>query len=235
MTMHPPSVKMWDADALLFAEEVDAKFPRNDWTSTYNGHGDDGAAYAVDFMCNKSMGDKIAPYVWANRKRFGIWYVIWYGRIISMTRPNQGWLPYFDRNNPNPSKSHKNHVHASLYTWARFQPLVESKPVPVVNPVDAEDPGYPRPKYAVIYLDKLKANQQNSDSVWWVQVALNTVVGGNVLKLTGDYDIPTQAKAKAFQESLGDDPKYCDGILGRSQTFELVRRSKLNIKIEEES
>lgn len=135
MAIHGPSLKLWDADVRAASEELDARFPRGDWTSTYPGH-DPSAALAVDFMCSRAMGDKIADYVWTHRKRLGVRYVIWYGRIISETSstPNR-WVHYYAADDPNPSKSHKNHVHVSFYPNAKYTPL--EKPITMFTNEDA--------------------------------------------------------------------------------------------------
>lgn len=117
MTIHS-SGKAWVKHVRLAAEELDSKFKRSDWTSTYPGH-DPKESLAVDLMVSdRELGNKIAEYAWSNRKRLGIRYVIWYGRIISETNANHPnvWLRYFDADNPNPSRSHKNHVHISFYS-----------------------------------------------------------------------------------------------------------------------
>lgn len=128
MTLHPDSMKAWSQSSRQVAEELDEEFPRSDWTSTYPGH-DPSEAWAIDLMCSKSIGDKIAAYAWKHRERLGIWYIIWWGRIISMTRPQLGWQRYWDADNPNPSKSHKNHVHISRYVGRGYTaPAGSSKP-----------------------------------------------------------------------------------------------------------
>jgi len=204
MTMHPPSVKLWtDEDVLHAAQEIDALFSRPDWTSTYPGHGENGARYSVDFMCSKTMGDKIAPYLWKNRKRLGIWYVIWYGRIISETYASAGWRRYFAANDPNPSKSHKNHTHASFYPGRDYHPLI-----PVTPAVKGE---HAVPTDRVIYLDKLNPGVRDSDSVFHLQTLLNKVNDKDILR-TGNYDAATVASVKVFQEKMHDD--IVDGDIG---------------------
>ena len=55
-----------------------------------------------------AFGQKIADYLWANRKRLGVWYVIYNGKIISTTYPNSGWRTYTGSN------PHRDHVHVSF-------------------------------------------------------------------------------------------------------------------------
>jgi hypothetical protein len=134
MVVHPPSVENWDSDVLKAAREIDNMFFRPDWTSTYPGHGENSAKgeYAIDFMCNREFGDKIAKYAWDHRKRLGIRYIVWWGRIISETNPTKPnvWLPYRHRNavksdgSPDASKRHTNHVHVSFYPNAVYRALV---------------------------------------------------------------------------------------------------------------
>lgn len=135
MTIHS-SGSVWKPFVRSAAVEVDARFPRNAWTSTYGGHGEiypgisgqsNVGQYAVDFMIeSKAQGDEIAAYLWANRKRLGIRYVIWYRRIISETNLPSTWRTY---TNPDPSKrgtasgDHTNHVHASFFSNGKFVPL----------------------------------------------------------------------------------------------------------------
>ena len=136
MTIHGPSVPNWDPDVLAAAREVDAKFPRNDWTSTYPYHGEGSAtgAYAVDYMVsNLTIGKQIAEYLWLHRKRLGIRYVIWNRKIISETNalyPNV-WITYTrGATSTDPSVAHTNHAHASHYannTWI-YKALV-----PIIN------------------------------------------------------------------------------------------------------
>jgi hypothetical protein len=145
MTIHS-SGKVWTTSTRQVAVELDAKFKRSDWTSTYPGHGEvypsvkgysgNDGRYAIDLMCSsRSLGDKIAQFAWDNRKRLGIRYVIWYGRIISETSstPNR-WVRYFNADNPNPSKSHKNHVHISRYSNKGYTGPVAAAPVEDTEP-----------------------------------------------------------------------------------------------------
>lgn len=82
---------------------------------TYPGH-HPSMARARDFMTNsKAQGDRLAAHLWANRQKYNIWYLIWWRRIISMTRPGAGWRPYFDGNSSNPNRAHTNHVHMVTY------------------------------------------------------------------------------------------------------------------------
>jgi hypothetical protein len=142
MTIHK-SGSAWKPFVRQVAEEVDAKFPRSDWTSTYPGHGENSAvgAYAIDFMCSKSTGDKIRDYLVKNRKRLAIRYIIWYRVWINWGTDGEDakWKPYFDGNarnadgTPNPSRQHTNHVHVSCEPDGKYIPLV-AYPVRYIDP-----------------------------------------------------------------------------------------------------
>ena len=141
MVMYQPSLAVWAPFVRSAATEVDAEFPRPDWTSTYPGHGEiypaikgqaNRGQYAVDFMVSsRAIGDRIADYLWTNRKRLGIRYVIWYRRIRSETSGDGNWRPYV---NPVPSKrgtasgDHTNHPHASFYSNGHYTPPAPSAP-----------------------------------------------------------------------------------------------------------
>lgn len=232
MAMHEPSIKLWtDARTLAVAREIDERFPRKDWTSTYQGHGDDGAAFAIDFMCGKAVGDRIADYAWKNRARLGVWYVIWNGRIISITKGRSYWRTYYPTaraiaNNPD-SAYHRNHVHVSRHPGAPFTPLEPVKPL---------KPGERRvPLERIIYLDKLTPGVRDSDSVYHLQTLLNKVNGPNVLR-SGDYDAATVESVKAFQTAMHDDVIDGDiGPLGLDALIERAGRGYQNYTIEKES
>ena len=120
--------EVWKPWVTTAAEEIVQRFPGTGNQGTYPGH-DPNEAQAVDFMVAEErdgLGYRISRFL-ADKavcERLGIWYVIWWGEIWSMTRPDnagsgwsgeRGWLAYFDADNPNPSRSHHNHVHVSFY------------------------------------------------------------------------------------------------------------------------
>lgn len=244
MTIHS-SGKVWVPFVRKGAEEVDAKFPRNAWTSTYPGHGEIYPAirgranvgqYAVDFMVNsKGEGDAIAAYLVKNAERLGVRYVIWYRKIWSRTNKPSRWRTY---RNPNPklrgtaSGDHTNHPHASFFSNGAYIPLPNANPVTPAKPDPAGD--YPRPKTTIVYLDKMVHGQKDSASVYWVQRRLRELGYDSVLK-TGTYDDATEAGAKAWQISVGNDPQYCDGILGWNDLAALFKGMDPTITIERES
>lgn len=248
------SSKHWDEDVRLAALEVDKRYPRHEWTSTYPGHGENSAkgAYAVDFMCNKSDGDKIAAYVWKNRKRLGVRYVIWDREIISETSstPNR-WVRYFNGGSSNPSKAHTNHVHVSFYTNRKYSPPAGSTPPigvpePVVAPVVINKPApvvapVVKPVVSVKAVQAaLKVGADVGKTGMIVQSALNAATGS---KLTADGELGANSRAVAagFQADIarldvskawsarnrsGFHPD-ADGILGKES---LTKLSKLKTK-----
>lgn len=146
----------WDAGARQCVIEADQLFPGFSW-GTYNGH-DPSKGLAADAMvpawqtaAGRAKGQELADWIWTNRARWGIWYLIFDGRIISQTRPEQGWIRYFDADSPNPSRSHKNHVHMS---W-RSAPAIP-----------------------VVWIDRLVPGVTDSDSVRVVQRALGVPSDG---------------------------------------------------------
>jgi len=149
MTIHS-SGSVWTTSTRQVAVEMDTKFPRRDWTSTYGGHGEiypkvsgnpsNRGQYAIDLMVSdKSLGDKIAEYAWANRKRLGIRYVIWNRRIISETSSNPNkWVAYFDGQSTNPSRAHTNHVHISRYSNKGYSGSVPAETSPTAPAWDGK-------------------------------------------------------------------------------------------------
>ncbi len=208
----------WGPRVRAQVQKFAAKWPDFSW-GTYPGH-DPTEALATDGMVpnwqnatGRARGRAVAQAIWDDRHNNGIWYVIHWGEIISITRPQAGWQRYFAANDPNPSKSHHNHVHVSWHKDSAAPPVVVTPPV--VTPPKPSSPStptaYPTPKDKVVYVSKLNPGQTDSDSVWWVQKALGA-------PLTGAYDSATVAAVKAFQKALGDD---VDGDLGPLQTTAL--------------
>lgn len=135
------SVKLalWKKHVQTAVTKLNAQFPEFSW-GTYPGH-DPSEALAADGMvpnyktaAGKELGWTAARYVWANRVKLGIWYVIFDGKIISQTRPASGWLTYRPTaqaiNNSPDSAYHRNHVHVS---WYAAEPEVEYLPAHVVS------------------------------------------------------------------------------------------------------
>jgi hypothetical protein len=216
----------WGPRVRAQVQKFAARWPSFSW-GTYPGH-DPSEALATDGMVpgwnepgGRAKGRAVAQAIWDDRHNNGIWYVIHWGEIISITRPEKGWQRYFAANDPNPSKSHHNHVHVSWHKETAAPPVTPSKPAAPVKPG-----AYPTPGSKVVYVDKLNPGQTDSDSVWWVQKALG-------VPLTGSYDSATVLAVKAFQKALGDD---VDGDLGPLQTVALFKaHASLGVTVEDHS
>ena len=108
--------KPWIGNAV---STFNSQFPSLSW-GTYPGHdpsedrATDGMVPSWNTLAGRTYGWVVAHWLWANRKRFNIWYIIFYGEIISETRPSAGWQRYYAADDPHPSKSHKNHVHVTV-------------------------------------------------------------------------------------------------------------------------
>lgn len=66
---------------------------------------------ALDFMCDRATGDWIADYLWANRSRLRVKWIIWRQRIRSTSPGKPGtWEAMADRGSA--TANHMDHVHA---------------------------------------------------------------------------------------------------------------------------
>lgn len=127
MSIHP-DVKLtdWLPYPRAVALELNALYPQCSW-GTYPGH-DPNENRAADAMipryttaAGRALGDELAAWCWANRKRYNLWYQIWNGRIRSRTDGEAaGWKRYFAADDPSDSKSHRNHNHLSFYVPVTF-------------------------------------------------------------------------------------------------------------------
>ncbi|SDO46339.1 hypothetical protein [Lentzea jiangxiensis] len=72
------------------------------------GGGDHPTGLALDFMVDTATGNSVAEYVLANRKAFGVTYVIWRQRY----NDGSGWSVMEDRGSP--TANHMDHVHVSF-------------------------------------------------------------------------------------------------------------------------
>ena len=214
------SPTLWRGYVRLAILYVVARFITSGFgVGTYPGH-DPNQDRAADFMVpgwqtprGKALGDKLANWL-ANQRtmsRLAGWYVIWNGKIWSMTRPEQGWLPYFNRNSTDPSKSHKNHLHWSFRDKASKDPMYSDTPAP-----KPYTDGWVPDKPWIFYLNRQEIGVTKSDSVWLIQKALGLSVRD------GNYTPALRDAVKQYQLTvLKDDPKFCDGILGRLQAQRL--------------
>ncbi|MFJ5992790.1 hypothetical protein [Lentzea sp. NPDC092896] len=78
------------------------------------GGGEHPLGLALDFMVNTdtATGNAVADYVLANRKAFGVTYVIWRQRY----NDGSGFTPMEDRGSP--TANHMDHVHVSFQASA---------------------------------------------------------------------------------------------------------------------
>ena len=110
-------------------EEIAAKWPIY-FAWGIGGSGEHKEGRALDFMTyadgtvkkpgpiRVDVGQQIADYLWSNRSRLGVWYVIYRRRIISIRDNGYGkagtWHPMSDRGDP--TANHMDHVHVSFTT-----------------------------------------------------------------------------------------------------------------------
>ncbi|GAA3686496.1 hypothetical protein GCM10022267_86750 [Lentzea roselyniae] len=76
------------------------------------GSGDHPAGLALDFMVGTATGNALADHVLANRRAFGVTYVIWRQRY----NDGSGWSVMEDRGSP--TANHMDHVHVSFQASA---------------------------------------------------------------------------------------------------------------------
>lgn len=87
--------------------------------------GYDGGTVAKPGPMRPQVCAEIAAYLWANRSRLGVWYVIWNRRIISTTYPTAGWKTYTGSN------PHTDHVHVSFRdSPPAYRPPAGNAPTP---------------------------------------------------------------------------------------------------------
>ena len=92
-----------------------------------NPNSDHPAGNGVDVMipdysspAGVALGDAIAQWLVANRKKLGVKYVIWNERIWSVARADEGWRLCGTTagscyNGPSDTASHRDHIHVSTY------------------------------------------------------------------------------------------------------------------------
>lgn len=176
----------------------------------YNDKPDHNNRRCIDFMVgdNRAAGDAVADYLTTNWKRLGVRVVIWQGRIwrsydkLTGSRSPGRAFQWAPYNEAN---KHRDHPHAEFNDAAYIAPG---------NPVA-------RPN---VWLDRLVPGVTNSDSVRAVERALG-------LDPTGNYDDRVVAAVKKRQQAWGDDPKYCDGILGPKQAVRLFATAAMPVTI----
>jgi murein DD-endopeptidase MepM/ murein hydrolase activator NlpD len=113
-----------------------------------NANSDHPHGNAVDVMipdysspAGVALGDAIAQWLVANRKKLGVKYVIWNARIWSVARADEGWRTCGTAagscySGPNDTASHRDHIHVSTYgDSAGAVPLNGSSGGPAVLPL----------------------------------------------------------------------------------------------------
>lgn len=110
------------------------------------------------------------------------------------------------------------HLHFERHKWYGWGCDVVDDPMKSHNdggatsgpPSDECSPAYPTPSSNTVYLSKLRYGQKSSDSVWYLQNALNThpLTHGQNLPLTGCYLGQTDEEVRLCQQQhgYGNDP-----------------------------
>lgn len=116
-----PAESVLTPDALLVLRCVKQAFPNIDTIGTYPAHSPDETR-AVDVMIpawesasGNQLGTRIAGWIKDHQREFGVQYVVWDGKIWNVERDSEGWRVYFNASNRDPNRSHRNHVHISVY------------------------------------------------------------------------------------------------------------------------
>ena len=84
------------------------------------------AGLAADFMvpltpAGKAQGDALVAYAQAHARELGIDYIIWYQRIWSVARADEGWRPMEDRGSA--TANHMDHPHINVLPDAKVTPI----------------------------------------------------------------------------------------------------------------
>lgn len=186
---------------------------------------------ALDLMITgeglgKAAGDLLAGYLWKNRKRLGVKWIIWNGHIRSTSPGKSGnWEPYYGESD------HSDHVHVFFGTAAYVPPKTSGGGGGGTKPEPKPEPGY-KPDQRAIYVDILdeaaSRKPKNSDSVYWWQRILNAISfpDGKEIKATGDWTAETTAETKKAQKSIGDTQ---DGWPGPKQIQYFARKAKKEV------
>ncbi|MFI5627123.1 mucin-2 protein [Nocardioides sp. NPDC051685] len=82
-------------------------------TYGYDPHGEHADGKALDFMTDdKELGDAIAAFVQEHAAELNIYDIIWYQRIWTPVRADEGWRLMEDRGDP--TANHYDHVHVAV-------------------------------------------------------------------------------------------------------------------------
>lgn len=178
------------------------------------------SGYALDFMVfrEKSVGDQVFNYLWANRVRLGVKHIIWYQSIISTVVSPGVRRTMADRGST--TNNHMDHVHVMFTPTAYVAPVIAvpkppaGKP-PLVTPVDLVVDGRLGPKtYAAINRLTGRGNTTAWDKAarvklqQWLKVPADGIIGRQTVtalqkklgvKADGDWGANTTT---AFQKYL---------------------------------
>jgi murein DD-endopeptidase MepM/ murein hydrolase activator NlpD len=132
------------------------------------------------------------------------------------------------------------HLHFEFHPEAKgvWNCSVHANPQVVLDhggsaPPTSGDGGYPTPTSKTVYLDKLKYGQEDSDSVWYLQDALNAhpLDGGETLPLSGNYLSETDEEVRLCQtqHGFGSDPVN-GSYVGSKQAEHLFAGRGITIK-----
>ena len=84
------------------------------------------AGLAADFMvpltpAGKAQGDALVAYAQGHARELGIDYIIWYQRIWSVARADEGWRPMEDRGSA--TQNHLDHPHINVLPNVQVSPV----------------------------------------------------------------------------------------------------------------
>lgn len=171
-----------------------------------------------------ALGNEVLAFSRKNAQHYGINGIIWNGKVYGFPHDDAPFGRNYYRGPRNVARNytlsaHDDHLHYDI-DCRDFVSLIPGSAGPVP---------FPKPDSNEAYLDKIAIGVTDSDTVWYIQSALNKV--GVKVALTADYDAATVAAVKAYQAKLGDKPQFQDGILGPKQTLKLFADAKLELRL----
>ncbi|WP_460735901.1 mucin-2 protein [Nocardioides ginkgobilobae] len=92
---------------------VCANFPSITTYGTFRSDGEHAQGIAVDIMVSPDLGWQVAEFVRENYADLGVNYIIYFRRIWSVERGNEGWRAMEDRGSV--TANHEDHVHVTTY------------------------------------------------------------------------------------------------------------------------
>ena len=208
------SPNLWGPRVRAQVQNFNKRWPTFSW-GTYPGH-DPTEALATDGMVpnwdkagGRDRGRAVAQAIWDDRRHNGIWYVIHWGQIISITRPELGWIPYYAADSPNPSKSHHNHVHVSWHSDGAAPPVHPPAPKPKPQPKPAPKPSGLTPYWLSYLLQARKLDMHaavtvttHAETTNTVEKALRTWGYTGHLVVDGHYGTSTETAVEWWQSTF---------------------------------